>query len=69
MGGIGWNNSDLKEIQSKLDCTQDGLSVDDEDYGDSDYYADYVSDSDMVIDYSASEDESHSSMELDVSES
>ena len=67
-GGIGWNNRDLKEIKDNLDCTQDGLS-DVDDYDDRDHNAEYISDSDMVIDYSASEDESHSSMELDVSES
>ena len=67
---IGWNDSELKKIESKLECTQDSLSVVvDDDYSDRDALAEYNSDSDMLIDYSSSEDESHSSMEMHVSES
>ena len=64
---IGWNDSELKKIESKLECTQDSLS--DVEYSDTDFYAEYNSDSVMLIDYSLSDDESHSSMKIDVSES
>ena len=66
---IGWNDSELKKIESKLECKQDSLSVDDSDddsddsnYSDKDFYAEYKSDSDMLIDDYSSEEESHSSM-------